>query len=183
MKNLSALTFLFIFVSISSLAFGNPDPNQSVIGDFIRNNDGTIKTRIHHFEAEAACEKKGSRLPTARELAKEAEKYGGKLLEENEYDAGNIPSGYIKDYFYKVVTNGNANANRKKDNFYYSTQNYKKPSGDLGEYVTWSSSLFHNYDSSAFIFLSFVGGFGDDIRAHSYYNYTARCVVGGTSVK
>lgn len=145
------------------------DQGQSRIGDFIRNKDGSVKTKINQFEASAECKRRGSRLPTARELVKEAEKYGGKLLEVSDYEDKKIPDGFVKNDFHKVTSI----ENEKTDTFYYSYAHYQRPKGDIGYYWTWSSSLHPDNDYFAHFF------FGGDINTYARYDRSfigaARC--------
>lgn len=142
----------------------------NTIGDFLRNPDGSVRTKINQIEASRECERLGTRLPTVRELAQEGTKLGAALLEVSEYRSGKIPLGYARDDFYKIET-------KEGDTFYYSYRNYKRPSGDLGNYWVWSSSLHPNDGDNAFVFNGYYGSVFSVSRYFSYYYYAVRCVA------
>ncbi len=158
-----------------------PQSNVLAIGDFIRNADGTIKRGIKLSEAAEACIKLGSRLPTSRELAKYAEKYGGKIIEVNEYEADKIPTGYAKK---ELEIFESENMDGKNDRFFYSDLKYKRPKGDLGKYMlhSWRSSQSKHlqiFDSVTGRLLSFGQSslYDSDIEDLPFKNQAARCVV------
>ena len=142
------------------------------IGDFLRISDGQVRNRINQYQAERACAEQGSRLPTARELAEEATRYGAEILELSQAPTGKVPEGY-----YRINAK---NPNGTTDSFYYSRQNYKRPSGDLGNYWVWSSSLHPVFDDVAFDFYGADGFLYYYSRGTRFGYDSARCVsVGG----
>lgn len=150
-----------------------PQTEVLAIGDFIRNADGTIMTSIKSVEAVDRCLKMGSRLPTIRELVKDAEKYGGKLIEVKEYNAGKFPKGYVRSDF-EIFKSENTEG--KKDIFYYSSIKYKKPLGDLGKYriYAWSSDPQNDLQT---VFVTFMGEIRFASEGYRFEDQAARCVV------
>ncbi len=130
MKTFS-FTIVLILINISAAA------SNVTISDFVRNEDMSVKAHLNWQDASNECLLRGSRLPTAREFAKEAEKYGGKILKIDDYKADKIPSGFEKTDFYQI----SSTENNKTDAFYYSYKTYRKPSGDLAYFWTWTSSI------------------------------------------
>lgn len=147
------------------------------IEDFARDGSGHIKNHLTANNAANECAKKGMRLPTALEQALEAEKYGGKILEVQKYEAGKIPPGFDKDRFHLIYS---YNPDEKWDIFYYSSEHYKRPDGDLGNYWTWSLSLGRYGDGGHKV--DFSGRYGvfaeDNVDYGSDYT-SARCVSVG----
>jgi len=100
------------------------------------------------------CDAKGSRLPTARELAQIATRMGAKgILEKTVVDAkfkGQAPEGYNL-----VVA---INADGSVDQFYYNPRGYKPPS-DLNAQSSdwWSSSIRQGYSNFSYTLLGSSG--------------------------
>lgn len=136
----------------------------SVLGDFLSDSSGKVQTRIKQSEASDACERLGSRLPTARELAKHVVQSqrgmgpggvdGVAMLDVADYNAGKIPAGFAKNDFYLVTAK---EADEKEDKFYYSRRNYKRPAGDEGDLWIWSSSLNPYFSAFAWDFSGYDG--------------------------
>lgn len=168
------LIHILLFVALPSFVHASEIRESGTIGDFIRNDDGTVKLFAWGIGEEAAqvqCARRGSRIPTARQYAREAEKYGGKILRLSEYDRykssltardqlGNILDDFnfypvfskalelAPYYFPDVYTHGHNPY--ENDAFYYSTRNYKAPTGakgtlngDIANYWTWTVSRTH----------------------------------------
>ncbi len=146
---------------------------DSVLGDFLRDKNGKIITNVTQKQASDACERQGMRLPTAREVALEGVKIGGAaLLEVSDYEAGKIPLGYAKSDFYKVTTK---EEDKSTDQFYYSYEDYVRPTRDLGNHWVWSSSLHSNYSYEAFYFSGFSGDVYYSNRFNSNDGGAVRC--------
>jgi hypothetical protein len=100
------------------------------------------------------CDAKGSRLPTARELAQVATRMGAKgILEKAVVDTkykGHAPEGYGL-----VVA---INADGSVDQFYYNPRGYKPPS-DLNAQSSdwWSSSIQEGYSNFSYTLLGSSG--------------------------
>ncbi len=137
--NTLSFTIALILINISTAV------GHVTIGDFVRNEDMSVKAHLNWQDASNECSQRGSRLPTAREFAKEAEKYGGKILEINDYKADKIPLGFEKIDFYLIISA----EGKKTDAFYYSYKKYQKPAGDLSYYWTWTSSIPADKNNSA----------------------------------
>jgi hypothetical protein len=138
----------------------------SQLGYLLRHKDGTIITGAHQDDAINLCRRRGKRLPTARELAVEGTKYGAELLDLNQVSSG-IPEG-----FYLVAA---VNSDGKKDQFFYSTENYNRPEGDLGNYWVWSSSVHPHNDGYAYIFNGNNGKFGHAVGNYRRLDGAVRC--------
>lgn len=95
-------------------------------GEYIRNSNGGILNGFRVEEAAQACVDRGKRLPTAREIATEATKYGAKILEVTEAPSINPD---MEGYSMIRVKNSDGTF----DSFYYNPKNYRKPPGDLGK--------------------------------------------------
>jgi len=117
------------------------------LGEIVRNADGSVRL-MNHYEAEAYCQKQGSRLPTARELGLVSQSLGAKGFRETEYP--NVPinnsrevmlemSRMYSDGYGEVYTWNSAG--EKVVDFYFGYSGYKRPAGDLGYYAFWSSSV------------------------------------------
>jgi hypothetical protein len=139
----------------------------SSIGDFLRNRDGSVKTGVNQYQADALCKAQGKRLPTLRELAVEANKHGAEMLELNQVSSGKPPTG-----FHLVSVR---NADGKRDHFYYSTGNYARPRYS-GDHWTWSSSLSPTHYDSAYHLLNYGGYISNDNRDHRDNFSAVRCV-------
>lgn len=116
------------------------------------------------------CESYGAHLPTARELAKEAQARGAKGILEGNH-AG-IPDGY-----YEIWA---INPDGQEDRFYFNNDGYKTD-GALGGKYFWSSSASRISSYFAYSLNRDSGHFGTDVRSASdtiFYNVVVRCFPG-----
>lgn len=132
------------------------------VGDqkFLRDRQGQPIMNLTWYEARAACEQLGYRLPTLRELLTDAVKSGAVFLEidqvpqdELQEAQGAIHSGehymvgrdpYLRYYEMHGETDS--------DRFFYGisapalkppyVQQSYEPQGDIGKYLVWSSDLY-----------------------------------------
>jgi hypothetical protein len=100
------------------------------------------------------CSSKGSRLPTARELAQIATQMGAKgILEKNVVDSelkGVAPEGY-----FLVAT---VNSDGTKDQFYYNFSGYVPPADGSAKLLNWwSSSVQSGYSNYSYVLLGKTG--------------------------
>ena len=118
------------------------------LGPIVRNEDGSVR-RMIHGEAVSYCSTRGG-LPTAKQLA----------LALNPRGVGDTP----REGFYSVSPENEAS-------FYYNSDTYGPPSGDVRREWFWSSSVY--YDFSAYVFTGYSG----DIGYVSQYTYggAVRC--------
>ena len=113
-------------------------------------------------------------LPTIRELVRLNQSAGLVLKEPNEVPVGEIRSGAVRPIS-AINPNGETD-----DQFYYSNDNYARPSGDLGRNWFWSSSVLTD-GSDAGLYLY---GHSGNVFAGVYYaphddgKIAVRCVVG-----
>ena len=169
------MNFLNSFILVTLISANSFAGNR--LGDFLKNSDGTIKTRVTLNEAFILCCMENGlskneckynmstialsnlkiRLPTARELAIEATKYGAEILELSQVSPGNLPKGFT----FKNVENLEK-VDEEKDQFYYSNENYVKPAGGIGNYWIWSRSILirdpYDLGQYAMFFSDFSGG-------------------------
>jgi len=134
----------------------------------LRDAQGRVLT-MNQADAVRACAKHGMQLPTIRELVKLSQSAGITLKEPNKATEGEIRIGAMKPV-------SAVNPNGKTDRFYYSNDNYTRPSGDLGSHWFWSSSDLPGYSLVSF---KLDGGSGDVEESGGRVNTSAvRCVVG-----
>jgi len=119
-----------------------PPPNSA---DLLKGADGRVLSNLTQEQAAQACRAIHKRLPTVRELADDAKKYGLVSLERSVIDDGDfdqIPDGMrTRDFTLLEFTN----ADGKPDSLYYSNKNYYAPSeNELGLRWFRTSSLNEN---------------------------------------
>lgn len=115
-------------------------------------------------QASKLCKLQGKRLPTPREFAVEATKYGAKILETEEVP-GVVPYGF------NIMITENING---ADHFYYSNENYKNPS--LSEEQAWTDSSITDYNQDQIVFDKTTGSFRMAMRGIHKDNLLVICV-------
>lgn len=124
---------------------------------------GILKTGVSQHEAERICRDRGMRLPTARELALIAQyDHGAEGISETEKDG------------YDLVRGSDSAGN--PDHFYFSDKGHKRPVGDLGNTLFWSSSVHPDYPDYAFLLDGYDGGFYYNSSSYNSYFIAVRCV-------
>lgn len=164
-------TFYLFFLSNLSFIFADSseilsDYNLDVIvisetGDLLRDSSHQVITELNQLEAQAICELKGMRLPTARELVIRATDYGIEFLDFKDVKT--------KEQIKKYTVVNVINPDGKEDKFYYRNTKddkalYKAPSNEFGRLWFWSSS--YHLDNSELAYM-FYGKYG------SLYYYDA----------
>lgn len=110
----------------------SPNKTAKISGAVLRNADGSIRF-MNQLMAMKACPA-GTHLPTTRELAEESQARGAKgILELSQVPDFRPPPGYEKI--------SAINPDATKDEFYFSPEGYKRPSGESEQYWLWSSSV------------------------------------------
>lgn len=161
------------------------------LGDIVKTPDGKA-IQMNHYEAEKYCKAQGSRLPTAREFAREAQRLGAKGIEETKYPNFSADSNEVQVEEYQMIKGGYETNYAKTPvgmivvDFYFKREGYQRPSGDLGNHAFWTSTigaLDHRYAYG----LNGIYGFFDifDRRSpinfngdHALYGFSAvRCIV------
>lgn len=140
--------------------------------NFIRNPDGTIKHVINQYQAVKLCKAQGKRIPTARELAVEATKYGAEILEMSEVTSDKVPYSYVLVSY--------VNESGKEDRFYYSYRKYLLPetNSDLENYEIWTSSTLYDKPTHAYKFNVSKGYFTNyQSKGFRYDGFTTVCVA------
>jgi len=157
--------YLFVIACLFVGAFAEADYLDK--DGILRSDDGHIR-RMNQYDALRACPT-GTRLPTAREFAKEAKRLGAKgILELGEVKNGEIPEGY-EEISVK-------NPDGTKDGFYYNSEGYKNPESDLGKNLFWSSSIHADNFNFVFIFYGYYGII--DYYFHASFNdISVRCIA------
>jgi hypothetical protein len=141
------MTFV-LSITVMMTAQADQEPEFS---DFARNSDGKIEW-MSQCRAQKYCTDQNAHLPSARELALLAMSYGAKGLADRKVD----------NSYYKIWA---INIDGTQDEFYFSSEGYRRPKGELGNYYIWSSSFDLNryYEScpkSAFILYGDTGYIG-----------------------
>lgn len=135
-------------------------------GEILRNADGSINKYMNQYEAMKACPA-GTHLPTARELAKEAQARGAKgILEVNQVRRAGKPNGY-----YEISA---INPDGQDDVFYFNEDGYKRPDDALEGMLFWSSSSVSFSNARAFLFNGDDGGLPYGGR---YGEHAVRCAT------
>ena len=115
--------------------------------DIVRNADGSVR-HMNQYDADSYCRNQGQRLPTARELALYSQSLGAQGISETK-----------KDGYYLVKGSDSAGI---PDNFYFSSKGYQRPSGDLGSFWFWSSSVHPDFSDNAYVLYGDNGGIDGD---------------------
>jgi hypothetical protein len=136
-------------------------PQPSPFGDIVRNADGSIRY-MNQADAINYCASQGQHLPSARELAALSQSMGAAGISET-----------AKNGYYQVNAR---NADGKTDSFYFSSEGYNRPAGDLGNNPFWSSSipLINPADNG----LNLVGQDGSISGYFRTYYFAVRCARG-----
>ena len=114
------------------------------LSDIARNADGSVR-RMTQYDAENYCRNQGERLPTVRELALYAQSLGAQGISET------AKAGY---YVVKELDGAGSPAN-----FYFNSQGYVRPTGELGNLGSfWSSSVYPGVSDVAY---GLIAGDGD----------------------
>ena len=151
--------FALLFSAYSPIALGAPGKTSLISNEKVR--------YLTHYEAAESCPA-GTRLPTIRELAEEAEKRGAKgILELNQVDPKAVQKGYRK---VSVI-----NMNGKKDEFYFNHHGYKKPKRELDKNNFWSSSINSEFSDGVYVFNGEYGTIGSVCRGRKYHD-TFLCI-------
>lgn len=137
--------------------------------------EGVPNDLLRVFHAEKLCENKGARLPTAREFAQVAEQNQGQILEVEEYNKANFPSGYRKEDFNKINA---INSNGVRDVFYYSSSKYQYQPA-LHKSSVWTSSELpmvrgDDYQGRNYVFQAQTGKF---FAQNDTGTSAARCTI------
>ena len=121
--------------------------------------------RVSGIDAQTACPA-GTRLPTVRELAVEAQARGAQgILEVGQVDPAHVPAGYQLVHFF--------NEEGTEDQFYFSPHGYKRLSDEFAQKTSniWSSSNRRSYSDD---FLTLSGSWG--MIGGSYHLESVICV-------
>lgn len=130
MKNVVLnLRIVFLVASFFASGFANAFAKDGIL----RFVEGDVMY-MSHDRAVEACPK-DSHLPSIRELAVASQDRGAKgILELNQVTSGDTPpSGY---FMVSVI-----NPDRKLDAFYFNPEGYRRPDGEFGNLLLWSSSI------------------------------------------
>ncbi|MEK7070931.1 MAG: hypothetical protein AAB966_03930, partial [Patescibacteria group bacterium] len=115
--------------------------SQKDVGDFIRLPDGKIRGYLGRDDAYSECKRRTSKIysiPSIKQLAVEATKYGASVIEVSDFENGYLPSGFEKK-FYELILGVSDDGSEEK--FYYSYQNYLAPKNEESNYWVYSSSV------------------------------------------
>jgi hypothetical protein len=123
---------IFIFLGLI-FAVSTIQASEIIIGDFVKNANGEIITTCEQAEAKKLCEQDGKRLPTPRELLKEAIPYGAFLQEAHEGDDS-------EEFDTLDVSDAQGN---HLDYFFYTFKKYKAPDPSTLR-STWASGFQHH---------------------------------------
>lgn len=148
------------------------DMNGAEIGE-LEKKDGKIVTNLNQYEAENFCKMQGKRLPTVRELAIDATKYGAVIEEKGKF--GSEEEARQNGFSLKVTAKADGGI---EDQFYYNRRAFNPElAGELKSYWIWSSSLLHGREGKvAFAFSGWDGIIAVDYRNNSVENDAVRCV-------
>jgi hypothetical protein len=128
--------------------------------DSAKNSDGNF-LHLNQYDANSFCRNKGLRLPTARELAHFSQSQGAQGISETPKDG------------YRLVKGLDSEGNQ--DYFYFSSQGYMRPAGDLGKKYFWSSSMHPNYPGYAYGLDGYDGAIvTNDVKVN--FGVRVRCV-------
>lgn len=167
-KYLSLMT-ASVFVASAGAYADKLDSYGILISD-----DNSVRL-MNHYDAMKACPK-GTHLPTIRQLAKLSQASGAKGVLNRDVLNPNPPRGYYDI----AVSNQTGDRLRERDRFYYSHQGYQRPSGDLGNYSFWSSSICCTLDTKTAYYLDgWNGEISETYRAEvDHHSLSAvRCVA------
>ena len=98
--------------------------------DIAKNTDGTVKY-MNHYDAVRYCVAQGAHLPSTRELARLSMSMGAKGIAE-------VTSPKPDSSYNKISA---MNTDGSLDEFYFSSNGYQLPVGELGKNYFWSSSF------------------------------------------
>ena len=153
----------------------------STLGDIARNPDGTV-LRMNQYDADKYCQAQGTRLPTIREMAAYSQSLGAKGILETAYPGVYYAFLKVDEEIKRMNTNGydaiytSNSAGETTVDFYFNYSGYQRPSGDLGNYAFWSSSVVPHASSDVY---GLVGASGDLYfydRSQNYNDNAVRCV-------
>ena len=126
--------------------------------------------------AEHYCRVRRSRLPTARELALVSVSHGAcDILSPSEYASHQGTVRCPKSNYYHTRV-GVSSQEPAGDDFYFSADGYRQPSGDEGNDFFCSSSVHPVVSSGAYGFLVVSGHDGGVYARDSYVVSAVRCV-------
>lgn len=166
----------FIFFTLTILlTLSQASATENLISDLVKNSDGKI-LKSGWFRGKDICRiVKGGDLPTVRDYAEEATKYGAEILETYQVSKEKLPNDFVLVDVYNINVAHNV---QKRDTFYYSFKSYNAPNGELGKTYAWTSSTYADaYENKMYwtkaIFSPHNGGFS---LTHENEPYAVRCV-------
>jgi hypothetical protein len=195
MKSVFIRTFALFMVSLFSL---NLKASETLEQDRVKFSE-ILATGVTQADAEELCQRGGTRLPTIKELALLAQKYGAEGVREIDGALKNMNASsdqirdmnvYMMNFGFEPIFGLGDNypenlENRRVVAFYYRKYGYTAPTNLRG--ILWSSSLHpgeENQDDGdagerAYLFDSASGEIYADFRTESgYWNdqYAVRCI-------
>lgn len=157
--------------------------SESALGDIVKNPDGSVRHMNQH-DAEKYCLAQGSRLPTAKELAKYAQdNHTAKGIHAKAKHLGlSVDSDAVKAEINQMDRDGYCaiytknSSGQKVVDFYFKNGGYQRPAGELGNYFFWSSSVHPDSSNYAYALYGVSGHIYDPSRSYSDYFSAVRCV-------
>jgi len=168
------------FVLMASLAANADAPPQ--LGPLPRDPDGKV-SYLNEVDAVQYCSDLGTRLPTIRELALYAQSLGAKGIRETAHvgvastdSAVQAEIAQMKGDHYEAIYTLNSSKEMTVD-FYYSYAGFKVPTGDLGYFWLYSSSVYVINPKMNYTLSTFQGDFGYDDTTVIWDDDSFRCIL------
>ncbi len=143
--------------------------------------------KVHNMDwwrAKLHCEKNESRLPTARELAQLAVKYGAEGIRETKFPRTDFDTDDVHEEIEEMRGNGFHPVYCAYHNeipcveFYFSNKGYSRPEGEKGDYSIVSNSHSNGvppeYGTRTYVFNFHSGTFG--IASHGGVDFERQAV-------
>lgn len=174
---------MIVMTGYSSAGIEGPLSSEAALGDIVKNPDGSV-SHMNQYDSEKYCLAQGSRLPTAKELAKESQRLLAKGVHAHAKHLGVSVDSYavnteidqMRRDGYRPIYTKNSSGQKVVD-FYFNNSGYERPAGELGNYFFWSSSVHPVYSDYAYGLYGYDGDFVYDSRHISYAYCAVRCVL------